>query len=110
IVDQHQLQHDRVARGSQAVTNAQLDAVAASAVVDYGKQGVRLFGAGIETLDRPEVGVALQCHRERVADVVRDAGGRGEVQLAKAIELRVQDGIEDQVEASQMRAEDRSDL
>src|SRR5215831_4280796 len=58
-----------------------------------------------------ELGVLLQCEAELRVDVVGRAQRRREIEVPDAaVEVRVENGIEDQVPATQMPADDRTDL
>src|SRR4029077_4943098 len=85
-------------------------AVAAAAVVQHAEQRVRLRRSRFEVLQRPEVGGMLARHGELLVEVVGDACSRREIEFAEAVEIRIQNGIHDQIEVAKARADDRAHL
>ena len=65
---------------------------------------------GFEVLQRPEVGVVLDRNGELLADIVREARRRREIEPGEAVEIRIQNGIGDQVEPAEVRADNRAHL
>ncbi len=81
---------------SESAADAELDPAAAAAVVEHSEQRLRRL--------RTQVGVVLECQGELAADSVGDAGRGSEMRLTEAVEVGIEDGIDDQVETAEVRS------
>src|SRR6185437_842206 len=94
----------------ESCTHAGFDAELLGVDIDDSEQLMRLFRRGQEMADTAEVIVFLQRHLVLLRQGHRDPAFRDEFKLRKTIPGVVDDGIEDEIEAARMNADDAANF
>src|SRR5262249_2681047 len=108
IARQHDLGDQAVRRWGQPKTQTCFDVKLFALIIDDAKELLRLLIGRKEMFDHAIVGVLLDSNRPGLRYVVRDTNRRREVQVVKSLPRIVKNRIDDEIEFSQMPAEDRT--